>query len=221
MRTPPHKKAQIVFAFLLLITINACSLLSVERINDPRTLEPTDLQVATFVALESQVEQQGELLRSMATQVAYVSTQSALQGTFIAHLATRGPAPDTQIFNASPTTTNLVIGSVEIEQGRCCAGGTAGDEIRIQVEFSGIGLNSPVTEMRYRTGGFVKLDQDFDSLTWEPYTEEKFFPFQLPINWTGFYIRVQFKDGLGNLSPIYSDDISVEGAPALTATPES
>jgi hypothetical protein len=42
----------------------------------------------------------------------------------------------------------------------------------------------------------------------------------VPVNWTGFYVSVQYRDADGNLSPVYDDDVSVEGQPpTLTPTP--
>jgi hypothetical protein len=41
----------------------------------------------------------------------------------------------------------------------------------------------------------------------------------VPINWTGFYVSVQYRDAEGNLSPVVCDDISIEGH-SPTPTPE-
>jgi hypothetical protein len=49
---------------------------------------------------------------------------------------------------------------------------------------------------------------------WQPFVAQVDYPFRPPINWSGFYISVQYRDELGNLSPVYCDDISVEGMPA-------
>lgn len=212
---------RVICLSLLVITLNACSLLSVERIDAQPPVKPiAPLVQASIAALETQIAPQSELLQAMATQLSLVSTQNAFYGTQIAYLATRGPAISTVVFIPTTSPSDLVGGLVEIEQGKCCVGGTAGDEIDIMVKFIAIGIDAPVKEMRYTTGSYVNINQDFNSLNWEPYTEEKSFTYRIPINWTGFYIRVQFRDTSGNLSPIYSDDISVEGMPALTPSPE-
>jgi hypothetical protein len=38
-------------------------------------------------------------------------------------------------------------------------------------------------------------------------------PVHVALNWTGFYVCVQYQDEHGNVSPVYRDDISVEGVP--------
>ena len=72
--------------------------------------------------------------------------------------------------------------------------------------------------MRYKVGGFADLEQGFYTEPWGLFREQLTFTYRVPINWTGFYVRVQYRDSLGNLSPLYTDDISVEGAPP-TPTP--
>ena len=53
---------------------------------------------------------------------------------------------------------------------------------------------------------------------WIPFAAEKTFEVNnIPINWTTFAISVQFRDEAGNLSPIYCEDIAVEGMPAPSA----
>jgi len=54
---------------------------------------------------------------------------------------------------------------------------------------------------------------DLESADWEPFAASKTYPVPVVINWTGFYICVQYQDEHGNLSPVYGDDISVEGMP--------
>ena len=52
-----------------------------------------------------------------------------------------------------------------------------------------------------------------ETANWEPFVVSKTYPQVVVINWFGFDVCVQFKDEYGNLSPVYSDDISVEGNP--------
>jgi hypothetical protein len=220
MEISSQRLVQRSLASFLLITLNACSLLTVERIDDQRPLETAAPRLeATLAALEGQIGEQAEMIQFVATQVSYLSTQNAQQDAQITYLATRGPAPTTSAGNPAPTISIVVVGVVEVEGGKCCVGGTAGEEIDIGVRFTAIGLEAPVTEMRHTTGSYANLDQDFDTLDWGSYVEEKSFTYQIPINWTGFYVRVQFRDALGNISPIYTDDISVEGSPPLTPSP--
>jgi uncharacterized coiled-coil protein SlyX len=205
---------------VVLTTLNACSLLTVERIVDQQPIETGAHQFeATLSVLEGRLAQQDEFIEFLATQVSALATQNVQQDTHISYLATRGPAPSTSTFILPATIVPVIVGGVEIEGGKCCVGGVAGEEINIRVRFTAIGLEFPTTEMRYLTGGYSLLDDQLDNAPWEPYVEELTFSYKIPTNWTGFYIRVQYRDSLGNLSPIYTDDISVEGMPPLTPSP--
>jgi len=75
--------------------------------------------------------------------------------------------------------------------------------------------------MRARAGSSSFNETQLAEAEWEPFSSAKEYQVIPPINWSGFYVTAQFKDALGNLSPIYSADISVEGmpSPATTATP--
>ncbi|MGE5250418.1 MAG: hypothetical protein ACM3QS_09420 [Bacteroidota bacterium] len=54
---------------------------------------------------------------------------------------------------------------------------------------------------------------DMQAVPWEPFAASKAYSVGVAINWVGFYVSVQFQDERGNLSPVYCDDISVEGMP--------
>jgi hypothetical protein len=56
-------------------------------------------------------------------------------------------------------------------------------------------------------------EAEIEQAEWEPFVVSKTFPVHVVINWTGFYICAQYQDEHGNLSPVYRDDISVEGFP--------
>ena len=204
----------------MLATLNACSLLTVERIVDQRPLETDAHQLeTTLIALEGRLGQQDEFIEYLATQVSALATQDVQQESQISYLATRGPAVSTSAVDPPPTVFPLIVGGVEIEGGKCCLGGVTGEEIDIRIRFTAIGLENPTTEMRYLIGGYSQLDDQLDAVLWEPYVEEVTFTYKIPTNWTGFYVRVQYRDSLGNLSPVYTDDISVEGMPPLTPSP--
>ncbi len=89
----------------------------------------------------------------------------------------------------------------------------AGQTIGIRVEFHASSPAAEVTQMRVRTGNTSFAEADFSEGEWEPFEQERVFNYRVPVNWTGFYVTAQFKDALGNLSPVYSADISVEGMP--------
>jgi uncharacterized coiled-coil protein SlyX len=199
---------------LILLASSACSLITVERIADQQpsgtaAFEPD----AMTVSLQTRLADQDQTIREMSTQIAVLSTQASALSTQVSYLATRGPAQLTENQTPSP---GGIIGSVLIEDGRCCVGATVGEQIEIQVRFTAVGLEAPVLLMRTSSGGYSGAEDALEAAPWEPFLERKSFTYRVPINWTGFYVQVQFQDALGNISAIYSDDISVEGMPAST-----
>jgi len=128
-------------------------------------------------------------------------------GTPQAHL----PAP-VQTAAAATQTAFPVTGSVQIEDGRCCAGGTAGATIQLHVNFQAASSAGEVSEMKIQVGQCAP-DPDQHLGIWEPYQAQRIYETTLAINWVGWWIGVQYRDSKGNLSPIYCDDISLEGSP--------
>ena len=82
----------------------------------------------------------------------------------------------------------------------------------MHVTFSAWSSQGAVTEMR--VSHFMGCQKDAATLDapWEPYVTEKTYPASLGLNWIGWYINVQYRDAAGNLSPVYCDDISLEGS---------
>ena len=123
------------------------------------------------------------------------------------------------------TQTSQVTGAVLLEDGRCCVGGIEGSTVNIKVTFEAQSLAGEVTDMRVaRTGGGGKCltESEMNTVPWETLAAEKTYPFGgIPINWIGWYVSVQYRDTQGNLSPVYCDDISIEGMPRppTAATP--
>jgi hypothetical protein len=113
--------------------------------------------------------------------------------------------------DASVTAPVAFTGAVQIAGGSCCIGGFAGETIQAQVSFSAASPFGRVSEMRVRPG--CSADTDMESVAWEPFVDSKTLPVQVIINWVGFTVCVQYQDEYGNLSPVYRDDISVEGMP--------
>ena len=162
---------------------------------------------ATVVALES--------------QVAGLSTRSAHDGVVISYLATRvGAVIQTPLpADTRPTPYRPLLGEVVLEEGKCCVGGAAGDTVEIKAAFAASNPESgaAVTEMRVRTGMGPFKENDLEEAEWQDFVPEKIFSYTLPLNWTGFYVCVQYRDADGLLSGIFCDDISVEGhAPSPT-----
>jgi len=135
-----------------------------------------------------------------------------------------GWTPQTPFTYVTPGTPQVdltalvssVNGSVLIEDGRCCAGGAAGSEIQIRVAFQAASGAGQVNEMRViSAGGGCRSEAEMAAANWEPFAPVKNYPFSPPINWVGFYVSVQYRDSSGNISPVYCDDISVEGSPSM------
>ena len=123
----------------------------------------------------------------MASQPAFVQTQVAV---------TRVAFP--------------VTGSIEIQNGMCCAGGKVNATIELTADFSANSSEGIVTEMRMLNQ--CVTPPEMERATWEPFVVQKKFPFKISVaNWVGWYLAVQYRDDKGNLSPVYCDDISIEG----------
>ncbi len=153
-------------------------------------------------------------LAALSTESAVLGTQVASNATLISHLSTRGPARVTQPFGTiEPTPYQPVQGSVEIEGGACCVGGKAGDRLDIEATFEASSPLGEVTQMRVRFGSRAFVEKQLAEAEWEPFVSAMTFPIEIVINWVGQYVSVQYMDESGNVSPVYQDDISVEGHP--------
>jgi len=84
----------------------------------------------------------------------------------------------------------------------------------LQADFEAESVSGGVKQLRAATGGMCFDEAKMANAGWEPFVPSKEYPFRVALNWVGFYISVQYRDNQGNISPIYCDDISVEGAPA-------
>ncbi|NIN69592.1 MAG: hypothetical protein GTO63_33900 [Anaerolineae bacterium] len=79
-------------------------------------------------------------------------------------------------------------------------------------------LLAEVTEMR--TALSCLSETEMEGQPWESFTPEKTFEFtSTQSSSVGFYVAVQYRDTLSNLSPVYCDDTSIEGSGAVTTTP--
>lgn len=103
-----------------------------------------------------------------------------------------------------------VSGSLVLQNGLCCAGGKVGTTIEINAAFDATSPNTDVTQMRLLN--HCGAQSEMNTAPWEPFTKQKIFPYQISVpNWVGWYLAVQYRDASGNLSPIYCEDISIEG----------
>lgn len=170
-------------------------------------------------ALEAQLNALTTMQHQIRGTVAHMETIQSYQSTQIgsvsaanaAIVTTAAPQAPVITFTPSPTAYTTVYGSVVIEDGICCAGGQAGDEIEITVALEAFSAVGEVVEMRLVTA-FSRPDESrVGEEPWVPYQSEMTFSTRLAINWVGWWVGVQYRDDLGNLSPIYYDDISLEG----------
>jgi hypothetical protein len=132
--------------------------------------------------------------------------------TLLAPPATGTPGPAHPEVTPSPDLT----GSVVLEEGRCCVGGEAGSDVDILAVFEAASPHGQITEMRIgSTGGGCWTEAEMPQAPWEPFAPDKTLTVTgIPINWLGHYVSAQFRDDQGNVSPVFCDDISIEGMPA-------
>jgi hypothetical protein len=185
--------------------------------------QPSALAVAeeTISALSTQNAGQAAEISTQGTAGAALSTQNATladdlstQAAIISYLATRPAIIITPILPGStPTPYRPVLGSLVIEDGHCCASGKAGETIEITVAFQASSPFGEVTEMRVRQGQIPLSEDELGDVEWEPFAPDKIYAVPVAINWVGHFVTVQFRDAQGNLSPVYHDDIAVEGMP--------
>lgn len=175
------------------------------------TLEQGTLETQAGILSALQTEMLGTISH-LETIQSYQATQIGSVSHMAGPVATTA-APEIPVitFTPSPTATTIVYGSVVIEDGICCAGGLAGDEIEINVAFEAFSDAGEVVEMRLVTTFSRPGENRLVEEDWVPYESEMTFSTQLAVNWVGWWIGVQYRDDLGNLSPIYYDDISLEG----------
>lgn len=112
---------------------------------------------------------------------------------------------------------------VIIQDGRCCVGGLSGEKIPVSVQFlpEQTKLDEPAVEMRVvtnRGAGTIGVLEKIVCSPWEPMVAEKVYSVYVGLNWTSFWLFVQYRTSEGVMSAVYGDDIAVEGM-AGTGTP--
>ena len=149
------------------------------------------------------------------------ATDQAHQWELLTYLATHQPGRAPTL-NEIPTYTpyQMITGLVEIENGRCCAGGMAGQALELDVKFEAQSLAGyPVTEMRVRLGGIAMEEGDLVEEEWIPFRTQDMLIIEPGVNWTTYVLNVQFRDKAGNLSAVFSDEIAIEGSSPITPEP--
>ena len=218
MRRNQDRTHSIAHSLLMILSL-IVSTIACAPFEIPRPSPTTDLDRATMAALATAQSRLSDHISYLATSNADQATQIARQMEIISYLATRIPPRIETPEHPTLTPYRPLYGSVLIEGGRCCVGGIAGDIIEIEVAFEASSPLADVTEMRVRLGSFHFTEEDMAYAEWEEFVPYKTYSIQVALNWVGFYITVQYRDELGNLSPIYRDDISVEGHPAAPTVP--
>ena len=216
----PVRFRSLAFVLILFGTSTACVLSfstpgSTERVQDSERLTSSEAEND----LQTEVAVQSTQLSVLATQVRNLELDLETQAGLIRYLATQRPAVlPTPSAPPRPTPYLPLRGNLEIEDGKCCVGGIAGETITVQVSFFAESPFGEVTSMRVTAGNIPHPPEAFEQVPWQTFTPTASFEIPIVLNWTGFYIQVQYQDALGNLSPVYVDDISVEGMPAPTPT---
>jgi len=118
---------------------------------------------------------------------------------------------------AEPKVTQIISGSVWLNGGICCVGGTVGSTATIVAVFEATSPFTTVTGLRLITHSSNPQGQcvaEANLGEWQPYHSSQVFTTTIASGWTSFAVHVQFRDALGNPSPVVCDEIAVEGMPA-------
>jgi hypothetical protein len=95
------------------------------------------------------------------------------------------------------------------------AGGRTDQTIELRVQFTANSTAGAVKEMRVDAGMLLGCLDEMASATapWQPFVPEQVYTTTAFSNFQGWYVNVQYRDDAGNVSPVYCDDISIEGMP--------
>lgn len=144
------------------------------------------------------------------TQLESGATNIVIHSTMDARTPMAAQPAFVQTAIAATRVAYPVTGSLVLQNGMCCAGGKVGTAIEINAAFDASSPNSNVTHMRLLN--HCGAQNEMNTAPWEPFVKQKTFPYQISVpNWVGWYLAVQYRDANGDLSPIYCEDISIEG----------
>lgn len=99
-------------------------------------------------------------------------------------------------------------------------GGAAGEPLPLAVSLKATSEVAEVTQMRISVGHLPAVPVEMEAQPWQPFQNRLEMTYVPAINWARLVVTVQFRDGRGNLSGFYWDDISVEGLPPVMSSPE-
>jgi hypothetical protein len=134
---------------------------------------------------------------------------------WVASGGTVTPPPKCVFLPVIANSASSWTGSVILNDGWCCIAGRADVPLSITVAFSATSAAGPVTQMRI-SPLHVTTECSSASLAganWEPFVTERVYTFTPPLNFVGIQLEVQYQDTQGTESPVYCDDITVEGMP--------
>lgn len=129
------------------------------------------------------------------------------------------PYPTLDIVPTGVTPSVTFTGSVTIEQGMSMVGTVIGGKIDMWVWFEAESSAAPVSEMRVDDGtsGGCRDEKSMAAFPWRSRTLELTYSTTASSGIQSYYVSAQYRDNAGNVSPVYCDDISIEGMPP---TPE-
>lgn len=157
-----------------------------------------------------------ELARIAPTETMYAKTREANHNAYATSFAgnqTAIAATEAALAKSSNSVTGTVKFSQDVDFGRekhCCYGAHPGETISFPVYFAAASPFAEIKEVRLATG-YPGPPKDIESALWEPFASEKTFSLNVSANWINFYIRVQYRDALGNVSTVYENYIGIEG----------
>lgn len=115
----------------------------------------------------------------------------------------------------------FVFGGVEIENGDYSISTRIDIPLDLDVEFWALSRIDEVKEMRtcnWYYGIGCSIGEVYQ-LPWEPFESQKTYTISAQCDYHPFYTHVQYRDDKGNLSPVYTDDITIIGFPLYSAIP--
>lgn len=141
-----------------------------------------------------------------------------LSAALHAHAATSAPMIGSSVF--SPATLYMplvevpcptICGAVRIENGGlCCIGGPPGATIAIPVSFAASSAFGAVASMR-TDNQQCSSTSSLEQATWEPFVASRTYTRTLPVGWSSFAVRAQYRDTAGTVTPIACAEVALEG----------
>jgi hypothetical protein len=92
-----------------------------------------------------------------------------------------------------------------------------GETITVTAALNASSTAGTVVEMQLgaRLAGGCLGEDELEGFPIEPFSPTRDIPVEIGFtNWVGYAVSARFYDDVGNTSPIFCDDISIEGMPA-------